>query len=79
MRKVTFTSPEKPDFNPTIHCRFSMETMQRIVEITEVTGSTLNRTIATLVETILPYVQIETVTEPHQVVSITLPGKEDTP
>lgn len=76
MRKVTFTSPEKPDFNPTIHCRFSMETMQKIVEITGVTGSTLNRTIATLVETILPYVQIEEVTEPHKKVSITLPDKE---
>ena len=45
-------------------------------EIAEATGNHLNRTVAVLVDTILPYVQIETVTEPHKVVSITLPGKE---
>ena len=76
MSKVTFPTKSPVEYRTEIHCRFSVATMKRLAEIAEATGNHLNRTVAVLVDMILPYVQIETVTEPHKVVSITLPGKE---
>lgn len=76
MSKVTFPTKSPIEYRTEIHCRFSVATMKRLAEIAEATGNHLNRTVAILVDTILPYVQIEEVTEPHKVVSITLPGKE---
>lgn len=75
MAKIAFPQKSPVEYRTEIHCRFSVATMKRMAEIAEATGNHLNRTVAVLVDTILPYVQIETVTEPHKVVSITLPGK----
>lgn len=76
MSKVAFPTKSPIEYRTEIHCRFSVATMKRLAEIAEATGNHLNRTVAILVDTILPYVQIEEVTEPHKVVSITLPEKE---
>jgi hypothetical protein len=73
MAKIAFPQKSPVEYRTEIHCRFSVATMKRLAEIAEATGNHLNRTVAVLVDTILPYVQIETVTEPHKVVSITLP------
>ena len=73
MSKVAFPTKNPIEYRTEIHCRFSVATMRRLAEIAEATGNHLNRTVAVLVDTILPYVQIETVTEPHKKVSITLP------
>lgn len=73
MAKVAFPQKSPVEYRTEIHCRFSVATMKRLAEIAETTGNHLNRTVAILVDTILPYVQIEEVTEPHKVVSITLP------
>ena len=73
MSKVAFPTKSPIEYRTEIHCRFSVATMKRLAEIAEATGNHLNRTVAILVDTILPYVQIETVTEPHKKVSITLP------
>lgn len=79
MAKIAFPQKSPVEYRTEIHCRFSVATMKRLAEIAEATGNHLNRTVAVLVDMILPYVQIETVTEPHKVVSITLPGKEEEP
>ena len=73
MTKIAFPQKSPVEYRTEIHCRFSVATMKRLAEIAEATGNHLNRTVAVLVDTILPYVQIETVTEPHKKVSITLP------
>lgn len=73
MSKVAFPTKSPIEYKTEIHCRFSVQTMKRLAEIAEATGNHLNRTVAILVDTILPYVQIETVTEPHQRVYIQTP------
>ena len=59
-----------------MHCRFSFDTTRRIYEISEALDERLNYVVSLLVDTILPYVQIEEVCEPHKVVQITLPYAE---
>ena len=76
MSNIAFPAKPPIDYKTEIHCRFSVATMKRISEIAEATGSHMNRTVAVLVDMILPYVQITEVTEPHKVVRITLPDKE---
>ena len=73
MAKIAFPQKSPVEYRTEIHCRFSVATMRRLAEITEATGNHLNRTVAILVDTILPYVQIETVTEPCQRVFIETP------
>lgn len=73
MAKVAFPQKSPVEYRTEIHCRFSVATMKRLAEIAEATGNHLNRTVAILVDTILPYVQIETVTEPCQRVFIETP------
>ena len=73
MNKIAFPDKENIKYKTEIHCRFSIATINRIAEIAEATGCHMNRTIATLVDLILPYVQIETVTEPHTKVTVRLP------
>ena len=73
MSRVTFPTKSPIEYKTEIHCRFSVATMRRLAEIAEATGNHLNRTVAILVDTILPYVQIETVTEPCQRVFIETP------
>lgn len=77
MTKIDFPSKAPLEYKTEIHCRFSVATMKRLAEIAEATGNHMNRTVAILVDTILPYVSIEEVTEPRKKVSITLPGKAD--
>lgn len=78
MAKIAFPEKSPVEYRTEIHCRFSVATMKRLAEIAEATGNHLNRTVAVLVDTILPYVQIEEVTEPHKVVTITMPDREET-
>jgi pyruvate kinase len=73
MAKIAFPQKSPIEYRTEIHCRFSVATMKRLAEIAEATGNHLNRTVAILVDTILPYVQIETVTEPCQRVFIETP------
>ena len=73
MAKIAFPQKSPVEYRTEIHCRFSVATMKRLAEIAEATGNHLNRTVAILVDTILPYVQIETVTEPCQRVFIETP------
>lgn len=73
MAKIPFPGKTPIEYKTEIHCRFSVATMKRIAEIAEATGNHMNRTVAILVDTILPYVSIETVTEPHSKVCIQLP------
>ena len=73
MSKVAFPTKSPIEYKTEIHCRFSVATMRRLAEIAEATGNHLNRTVAILVDTILPYVQIETVTEPVRRVFIETP------
>ncbi len=73
MSKVAFPTKSPIEYKTEIHCRFSVQTMKRLAEIAEATGNHLNRTVAILVDTILPYVKIETVTEPCQRVFIETP------
>lgn len=73
MSKVAFPAKDVPEYKTEIHCRFSVQTMRRIAEIAEATGNHMNRTVAILIEAILPYVTIETVTEPHRKVFIQTP------
>lgn len=77
MATIAFPRRATLEYKTEIHCRFSVATMKRLAEIADATGNHLNRTVAVLVDTILPYVNIDTVTEPHKVVRITLPDKED--
>ena len=76
MSNIPFPTKPPIEYSTSIHCRFSVATMKRLSEIAEATGQHMNRTVAVLVDTILPYVQISEVTEPHKVVKITLPDKE---
>ena len=73
MSKVAFPTKPTLEYKTEIHCRFSVATMKRLAEIAEATGNHMNRTVAILVDAILPYVTIETVTEPHQRVFIEAP------
>lgn len=73
MSKIAFPTKQPLEYNTSIHCRFSVATMKRIAEIAEATGNHMNRTVAILVDAILPYVTIETVTEPHRKVYIRTP------
>ena len=73
MNKVAFPTKAPIEYKTEIHCRFSLATMKRLSEIAEATGNHMNRTVAILVDAILPYVTIETVTEPHQRVFIEAP------
>lgn len=73
MSKVAFPTKNPIEYRTEIHCRFSVATMKRLAEIAEATGNHLNRTVAVLVDTILPYVQIEEVTEPVKQVYIQTP------
>lgn len=73
MSKKAFPTKEPIDYKTEIHCRFSVATMKRIAEIAAAAGIHMNRTVAILVDTILPYVTIETVTEPHTKVYIQTP------
>ena len=73
MSKVAFPTKPTLEYKTEIHCRFSVGTMKRLAEIAEATGNHMNRTEAILVDAILPYVTIETVTEPHQRVFIEAP------
>ena len=73
MSKIAFPSKQTLEYNTSIHCRFSVATMKRLAEIAEATGNHMNRTVAILVDAILPYVTIETVTEPHKRVFIEAP------
>ena len=73
MSKIAFPTKSPIEYKTEIHCRFSMATMKRIAEIAEATGNHMNRTVALLVDAILPYVTIETVTEPHTRVYIQTP------
>lgn len=78
MSKEAFPAKKPIDYKTEIHCRFSVATMQRIAEIAAATGNHMNRTVAILVDAILPYVTIETVTEPHTRVYIQMPdGKKE--
>ena len=74
MAKVAFPTKSPIEYKTEIHCRFSVATMRRLAEIAEATGNHLNRTVAILVDTILPYVQIEEVTEPVRRIFIETPG-----
>ena len=75
MSKVAFPTKSPIEYKTEIHCRFSVAALKRLAEIAEATGNHMNRTVAILVDAILPYVTIETVTEPHQRVYIqTLDG-----
>ena len=76
MSKTAFAAKTPIEYKTEIHCRFSVATMKRIAEIAEASGLHMNRTVALLVDAILPYVTIETVTEPHRKVFIQMPGKE---
>ena len=78
MSNIPFPTKPPIEYSTSIHCRFSVATMKRLAEIADATGNHLNRTVAVLVNTILPYVQISEVTEPHKVVRITLPDTQGT-
>ncbi|MBQ8707728.1 MAG: hypothetical protein IJ523_06565 [Succinivibrionaceae bacterium] len=74
MSKSAFPVSQVTEFpRSAIHCRFSTATMRRLEEIATATGQHLNKTVATLVDMILPFVVIETVSEPHQKVFVNLP------
>ena len=73
MSRVAFPTKNPIEYRTEIHCRFSVATMRRLAEIAEATGNHLNRTVAILVDTILPYVQIEEVTAPVKQVYIQTP------
>ena len=73
MSKIAFPTKPTLEYKTEIHCRFSVATMKCLAEIAEATGNHMNRTVAILVDAILPYVTIETVTEPHQRVFIQTP------
>ena len=51
-------------------------TMAKIAEIAEATGNSLNKTAIMLIETILPYMTIETIMEPRKRVSMQLPDRD---
>ena len=73
MARVAFPTKSPIDYKTEIHCRFSVATMKRLAVIAEATGNHLNRTVAILVDAILPYVQIEEVTAPVKQVYIQTP------
>lgn len=73
MAKIAFPQKSPVEYRTEIHCRFSVATMRRLAEIAEATGNHLNRTVAVLVDAILPYVQIEEVTAPVKQVYIQTP------
>lgn len=74
MSKSAFPVTKAPELpRSEIHCRFSTATMRRLEEIAAATGQHLNKTVAALVDMILPYVEIETVSEPRQKVFVNLP------
>lgn len=73
MSKIAFPDKGPIEYKTEIHCRFSVGTMKRLAEIAEATGNHMNRTVAILVDTILPYVSIEEVTEPRKRVYIQTP------
>jgi len=61
---------------PEIHCRFKERTFKRIAEIAEKSEQSLNKTVATLVELVLPYIEIREVTEPHTEIIVNLPDND---
>lgn len=61
---------------PEIHCRFKERTFKRIAEIAEKSETSLNKTVATLVELVLPYIEIREVTEPHTEIVVNLPDED---
>ena len=61
---------------PSIHCRFKPATFNRICEIAEQSEQPLNKTLTTLVELILPYIEIREVTTPRIEIIVNFPDKE---
>jgi len=61
---------------PEIHCRFKERTFKQIAEIAEKSERSLNKTVATLVELVLPYIEIREITEPHTEIIVNLPDRD---
>ena len=76
MNKIPFPENKaaKKERCPEVHCRLNAEAMAKIAEIAEATGNSMNKTGTMLIETILPYITIETIMEPRKRVSMQLPG-----
>lgn len=61
---------------PEIHCRFKEKTFNQIAEIAERSELSLNKTVAILVELVLPFIEIKEITQPRTEIVVNLPDQD---
>lgn len=61
---------------PGINLKLKPPVYAKVAQIADASGQSISRVVSTLVEMVLPFIEVREVTEPHMAIIVSLPEQE---